>query len=786
METISYKISGAWTEVSLGGLGVGINFKLEFGTHGESKCTLPLAALPPEIAPAIPFEAPCIVYTGRTASGGGWSGGISLFQGRRTDNSGQASASGASQELVIEDAWYDLRFLTMQAAWENIVGYTGTTPTYGPPFTWPDCVLFQYSPNGMLQPDGTFATYSPAPVYQHITTGQAIREILAYAIYFGGVNLQIGQIDPACYVPFYPVRSMRCADCIKMCLRVHPDCTCKIDYTTTPPTFNIRRQASLAPVTLPYKGSSSGRAHLTSSVRPRPDLQPSRVGIYLKETSTINGNPIVSLVTDIYPNLASGLRSLDVSLDLSGPKLARTIAVLTTAGFDPTNLTWWAQKVPALKPLADGGQIPNAGSPGALALLDATINGGSVHPKGIQVVDNSGNPVDLATYSYELLTGTPCAWMEAPAGGAVSLIEANVVAYFSYHKATTSGASSFADVIGEHMHTVRVKLVNTPSATFSLSQTLNTGEFYPGGLAQSIYTSLSTLQYNFTHAILESPFATVIKPGKHALNLSGAVVPAAWTNMNAMVQSVELELMFTPGSGVTSAKTTVHCGPVQHLEAGELVQIFNLFCNRDLSKINPNERLGGTDMSGGQVTLGLDSPKENSVPANAVPSVQNFVAPDAAQGNLTNLLTHDATVGQITRAQQNTSTGANITNGVIAPEYSGSGAPSSSTLANNSYYRVGDKYVDTGANNLYRCATAGSYNVGGSGGSVWAQISGGGSGSFPFRGLWVSGVSYNLFDCVQLGAGTSAGLYFSTIASNTNAPDSGLGWTQISSFATWL
>jgi len=627
METIAYTVGGGTTEVSLTALGAGLNLKFKFGTHDSSKCTLDLAGLPPEIAPAIPFEAPCKIFTGRSGSGGSWSGGTILFQGRRTDNSGQASASGASQELVIEDAWYDLRFITYQCTWQNIIGFLSTTPTYGPPFAWPDGVLFQPAPNGQLQTNGHYAAYSPAPFNGHITTGQTIAEILAYAIYYGGVNLQIGEIDPAAYVPFYPVRSMRCADALTLCLRVHPDCACEIDYSTTPPTFNIRKRTNLVSVTLPYKQKSGNQLHLSSKPHPRPDLIPSRVGIYVKETATINGNAVVSVLTDIYPaGLPSGLRSLDASLDMTGPKLAKTNATLTTAVFDPTNLLWWAQKIPALRSQADQGQIPNTGFPGALTLISSVINGGA---KSIQVLDNSQPPVpiDLALYPYELVSGSPASWMQLSGGAPVTVMEANVTAFFSYNKVTAAGAANITDQIGEHLHSVRIKLTNSPApgATYQLSQVLNTGEVYPSGLAQSIYNSLAALQYDFSHTILESPFATVIKPGKHCLNLSGAGVPPAWTSMNAMVQDVELDLMFTPGSNVTTARTTVSCGPVKTLEAGELVQLFNLFTNRDLSKINPNERTSGTDQGGGSVTLGSDSPKENSSPAESVPVETNNV-----------------------------------------------------------------------------------------------------------------------------------------------------------------
>jgi hypothetical protein len=247
METIAYTVAGATTELSFTALGVGSAPKVTFGTHGPSKFTLPLPGVAPETAAVIPFEAPCIIHTGRTGVAGAYTGGSILFQGRRTDNSGSVSGASVSSELTIEDAWYDLRFLTLQAVWQVITGGTVTSPTYGTD-AWPDCVLFQATPG---------LTYTPIPVESHITTGQAIVEILNYAITFGGVNLQIGEMDPSLYVPFYPIRSLRCADAIKIALRVHPDCATEIDYTTVPPTFNVRQRSNLTAITLPYKSSQT-------------------------------------------------------------------------------------------------------------------------------------------------------------------------------------------------------------------------------------------------------------------------------------------------------------------------------------------------------------------------------------------------------------------------------------------------------------------------------------------------------------------------------------------------
>jgi len=472
METIAYTVSGTTTEISFTALGVGLNPRLTFGTHGPSKFTLPLPGIAPETATVIPFEAPCTIYTGRTGSGTSWSGGSKLFQGRRTDNSGDVSGARASSELVIEDAWYDLRFLTFQQAWSTIangaftgvnvlnpgtgysagdiltiIGGTGTAATIqvstvssgqitaavlyssgsysvypvspvtvtgghgtGATFElqilqiWPDAVLFQAANQGQFTSTSagsySFAAYSPAAAEQHITTGQAIQEILSWAIYCG-VNIQVGTIDPALYVPFYPIRAMRCAEAIKIALRVHPDCACEIDYTTTPPTFNIRKRANLTAVALPYDGSTtvdSGavkQTHITSQIKPRPELQPSRVGIYVKETAQVGGQAVVSIITDIWPtSAASGLRSFDTSLDMSGPRITLVSGQVTTyaaaagSAFNATESTpyaWWSLKVPAFTQLET--------VPGSVSLVNTAINDGSKNC--ITVVDESDQPGNL-------------------------------------------------------------------------------------------------------------------------------------------------------------------------------------------------------------------------------------------------------------------------------------------------------------------------------------------------------------------------------------------------------
>ena len=86
----------------------------------------------------------------------------------------------------------------------------------------------------------------------------------------------------------------------------------------------------------------------------------------------------------------------------------------------------------------------------------------------------------------------------------------------------------------------------------------------------------------------------------------------------------------------------------------------------------------------------------------------------------------------------------------------------------------------------WKCGAAGYSAQWVNPGSSSGGKGGGVGGGWNYRGAFVAG-TYNTNDVVQLGTGTSAGMYLSLINGNTNAPDSGIGWVQIStSSGTWL
>ena len=118
-----------------------------------------------------------------------------------------------------------------------------------------------------------------------------------------------------------------------------------------------------------------------------------------------------------------------------------------------------------------------------------------------------------------------------------------------------------------------------------------------------------------------------------------------------------MDFIHSPATGVTSANTQVRCGPVEHLEAGQLVQLFNIFQNRDLSRINPNERTSGLPNGGANASMPDDTAKENTTHASPDDGSQIFAGTDATDSTKTNSLQLDPVNGQFIINQIVNSTG---------------------------------------------------------------------------------------------------------------------------------
>jgi hypothetical protein len=709
---------------------------IEPASHAPGKCTIAWGQ-PPETGVAIPFKSRCVIFANRASTSGAnnsFSAGSPIFVGRRTDNPGSASASRIETSITIEDVLWDLSKITYQQASNQISSGTFSSPGFTPYYT-PDVVLFQAFGG---------VTYSPAPVLGMINTWQQIQLILNYALGFAtGANAVKFQFSTTAeftpvYRNWYPLRSAKCLEAILNCLRTHPGVFTEVDYTTVDgggnplPTIHFRNLGSMTALTQPYKSTdANGVLHVATDILPLPQLIPDNVRLYYRINGTFDGQPIVSPGTDFYPSGANSLLNQDFSIDVTGANQSQTIKNFVSSPFDPTQLTLWRQKVAALHQLSQGGQVPNDGTTGALAFISSAAYNSATNPKGIQVLGDDGTDYsnDYATIAPYITDDSILAWFQL-ASGSITVKVVTVKAYFGYSKITNvpGGTLNPPDKVQEHQHTFRCVLCDIPSNTYILKQTLTAGEVIPPGLAQALWTEQQQLQWKMTHQIFQiaasnTSIPTLVKPGKHCINLSGG--NAAWTTMNAVPQRVQIELMrvFVGGVAVLAAKTSIACGPVNHLNPDEQIQLANAFRNRDRAKIDMNAVLNGGTASTTVDLSSTSSAKENSMASPSLPAIQNFFGADATSGN-NNQLTHDATQARTTVQQLNTATGATITTGYISPVYSGSGAPSATSLPVNAYYRLFDRYIDTVTKNEWLCNGAGN-NAVGSGGSTWVQLGGG-------------------------------------------------------------
>ena len=700
--------------------------KFTFSSHKASELNIEIPDVNPINAPQIPFMGQIKLVD---------AGGTTQFVGRRIDWDGKVSGERKCFSYQFQDAWWDLSKITYKNIWwsgayvavtvsSNTVNlpagtsltFMGTNPTAvfydasyvrigsGWNVTMPptinatsftvsggtgtangaayiafqyystDVVLFQYSPGDPYQTASQVVNF-------YITTGAQISNILQFAIGLG-VNLQIGEIDPSLYVPWYPARCQNCMEAIKICLRDHPDCFTEIDYTTNPPTFNVRKRSNLTPKTLPYGYTdTNGIQHISTDVKPRPDLIPSRIGIFYRYM--MNGQAI-AWPQDIYPLSApDGLLALDYTIDIQGPRFsASTGQVISTAlpspltTFNPANkYDWWLQHHPQFE--VNTANTANAEITGNattyISLCDST---GNTSNPIVNVTDVNGNPIDLTVYKWELVGGGQALWMSG-----INCVAAKVQTWFNYSKNHINSDGTVATqpdnkVLVESV-TVNVNLVNTPSIQQSYSQLLTTGEAIPQGLAQSIYTSLQTMQYNVRQEQKEEPFTSFIKPGKHSINLAGG--NSAWSTMNATVQETSYTLHQRP-DGTVWCTSEVSCGPVEHLEAGQLVQLFNIFALRDVNKIDPWERITGNSSAGGQGAV-QNTQLQNSVHGVPASNQTSVTAANQGTSDVSNTIVHDPgnSTSPLAMHQYDTTTSppSLLIGGVLPVIYSGSGVPSS-------------------------------------------------------------------------------------------------------------
>jgi len=558
--------------------------------------TIPTATLADTAV--FPFEAQIVIKND----------GVIEFTGKRLVELIAVSGSSAGVTYQFAGPWYDLEHTVYQ---QKTAGYNNATKL----------IEYTYQSEVIL-----YTRLDGSNILRPCTNGQQIADILQFIIDTCAAQtppvpapFQLGTFDPAVNMPSQICKPMMCANAIQKCLELSPDCNFFFDYSTSPPTANVRARANMAAATLPL---FDGVSHKTIRIEPHPEMVSPCVILKYKRSNTINGSAFITFDTDQYPpgGPTAGLRVIIESIDLAGFQFTTVSgsldveAVAAIGGTHAQKLAWWANVRGGEQQVLGDLKYRCQDKAGAqTAIPDATIT---------DELGNTTNPATghawLTDFPNRVVDGAVHPWMfiTLPGGGGNQTVTAkrlNIKMGVPVAKYDVAGTSDTDITTGKLIQRSTLKefichitLTNGISGTYSAPASFTGGEDTPTGIAQAVYTSLAQMQYEGDSVWVQNTISGAPTMG-NVLNLSNG--RAEWSTMNAQIQTIRK----TYGMGYTE----VSIGPAKHLNAGELASIFNALRFRRVW-YNPAVRSSATG-GGGNTEITKNLPKSNTVPANDNP-----------------------------------------------------------------------------------------------------------------------------------------------------------------------
>jgi hypothetical protein len=428
-----------------------------------------------------------------------------------------ATGSNEGYNITLSGPWWYLENLVFQQTTKIFQGWSGT-PGEDPILvdTYSSRIALNQAPDGSLQ-----------------GTADTIDEVLDWLVLQGGALMQWDSSGfPDMQIPMREERDITCADAIRRQL-AYMDAVTWFDYSTTPPTLNIKRRTDLTAASLALDGTSG----VTSvDITPRSDLQVPYVHLKFEKTYQDTYGSFLQIVDQYYPDPipANKFGALIATVILQP-----TISVsqyIETELIEPWSLDWW-QTVRE--------DLNNDQEYAGLELIEDT--------------DTRESALD-----YYIKDGAFASWMD----GVVEEDKVSAKVSYRQKELIQDGATS-QEVDGhkvrEQVISIRLKATDLETGTYSTITDAGEDPSEFAGLAQSIYTDLNALQYDGKIVTLEGEVSGTVGMG-NKLNLMGGM--AAWASMNAAVQAV--------AEFVDEGRTEIEIGPNKHLTAGELVDLLRV------------------------------------------------------------------------------------------------------------------------------------------------------------------------------------------------------------------
>ncbi len=402
-----------------------------------------------------------------------------------------------------------------------------------------------------------------------LTSLQQITEVMNYAIACGA-PIALGSGFPALNLTWEEIKALSCAEVIRRQMRWAPDACLWWDFTASTPTLNCARRSSASTVSYAVDGTQPAVSEVKLTAL--PELQVPAVAIDYWATNQQDQTSWNSMYQDLYPGGAS-LAQFNVpimAVQLGGAVSTLQRQQLKTRAIDATNAAWWKKHL--------------------VWLNDSTISSITI-TSGAVVKDADGS--SIGAFTNEIIEGALPIWKVSTGA------KLRATALISY--SIDNGAGAKAVVVKKAVHAIiQGTSLSSPSetspATFSQIVTLVAAESAPSGLAQSLYTGLSVLQYEGSLRLTEQECSSAVTPGM-LLNLTGGL--SDWTTMNAQIQRVEED--------VDQGTTILTVGPAQHLGPQDLVEL-----------LRPNRTRTPTVLSSTRTTgVARSNATSDGAPANA-------------------------------------------------------------------------------------------------------------------------------------------------------------------------